>query len=502
MIKNVIQYLELSAETTPDHIAIVDRNSSITFRQLRDRSRQVANTIIKQTGKRQNTPIAVMMPKTIESVVAYLAIVYSGNFYVPIDMSSPKERVDKILEVLQPEYCIVIDYINLLSENLQISIKDCIDEQFDSIEINNILARKIDTDPLYVLFTSGSTGIPKGVIISHKSVIDYVEWLTDFFGFDNSAVFGNQAPFHFDNSILDIYTTLKNGSTMVIIPEELFLFPKKLLKYMADKAINTIFWVPSALTLVTKAKREYFINEGLKLSKILFCGEVMPVKTLNFWRVMFPEALFVNLYGPTEITDVCCCYVVNREFKDEESLPIGFPCNNTDIFLLNQNDKLVTGNDEEGELCVRGTCLAYGYFSDQERTNQVFVRNPLNDKYEEKIYRTGDIAKYNESGELIYIGRKDFQIKHMGYRIELGEIEAVAGAIDELNEVCCIYNDIKKEIVLVCTCNEKVDEKYIYSNLAGKLPKYMLPSLIKVLKELPHTSNCKIDRKQIKQQFS
>ena len=291
-------------------------------------------------------------------------------------------------------------------------------EEMDSFskDTEDIINQILDVDPLYVLFTSGSTGTPKGVIISHRSVIDYTEWLSDTFNFNETTVFGNQAPFYFDNSILDIYSVLKNGSKMVIIPETYFSFPRKLLNFINERKINTLFWVPSALIgLANSGQLKEIRLDHIK--KVLFCGEVMPNKHLNIWRKEYPDIQYANLYGPTEITDVCSYYIIDRDFKDEEPLPIGKACRNTEIIVLNENNQKVKG-EERGELCVRGICLSKGYLGDFTKTDTAFVQNPLNGRYYEKIYRTGDIVKYNQFGELIYLCRKDYQIKHQGYRIE------------------------------------------------------------------------------------
>lgn len=236
------------------------------------------------------------------------------------------------------------------------------------------------------------------------------------------------------------------------------------------------------------------------LKKVLFCGEVMPNKQLNIWRKTYPNAIYANLYGPTEITDVCTYYIVEREFQDEEPLPIGKACQNTEILILDENDKLVREN-EIGELCVRGTGLSMGYYGDEEKTNKVFVQNPLNTKYKDLIYRTGDLVKYNEKGEIVYVGRKDFQIKHQGHRIELGEIESAVSAMNEIQQNCALYDDIMKKIILVCVTNGKIGEKEIYRNLQQKIPKYMMPSIIKIIDTMPLNVNGKIDRTKLKKEI-
>lgn len=499
MIRNVVEYLEEIVCKYPNKIALTDENRKITFSQVREEALKVAYKIKLECGEVKNQAIAVYMKKSVECIVSFIGIAYSGNFYCPIDFNSPKERIKKIIKTLNPMVVVCNDDKQMDSLNIEkiISYPDVlkIEEWCEVYNYKNVL----DIDPLYVLFTSGSTGQPKGVTISHKGVIDYIEWLYKTFEFNETTIFGNQAPFYFDNSILDIYSTLKTGATMVIIPEKLFAFPNSLIEYLNNHEINTIFWVPSALISVANSgmlEKRSFVT----LKKVLFCGEVMPNKQLNIWRKTYPNAIYANLYGPTEITDVCTYYIVEREFQDEEPLPIGKACQNTEILILDENDKLVREN-EIGELCVRGTGLSMGYYGDEEKTNKVFVQNPLNTKYKDLIYRTGDLVKYNEKGEIVYVGRKDFQIKHQGHRIELGEIESAVSAMNEIQQNCALYDDIMKKIILVCVTNGKIGEKEIYRNLQQKIPKYMMPSIIKIIDTMPLNVNGKIDRTKLKKEI-
>ena len=364
-------------------------------------------------------------------------------------------------------------------------------------EILQVVARKINCmDVLYVLFTSGSTGTPKGVIIGQRSVMEYTDWAANTFDVDENTVLGNQAPFYFDNSVLDIYQMMKTGATLYIIPRTFFMFPARLVEYVAAKKINMIFWVPSVLISIA--------NSGILeesdiscLKKILFAGEVMPNRQLNQWRKKLPDALFANLYGPTEITVDCTYYIVNREFQDDEPLPIGIPCREGDVLILNENDEIAKVN-EQGELCVRGSSLAYGYYNNPEKTVEVFVQNPT-DNYPEIIYRTGDIVHFNELGEIIFDGRKDFQIKHMGYRIELGEIETAASAIENVSEVCCLYDKAASQIILFYVGETNFPE--LAKKLSAVLPKYMIPSRCEKLETMPHNPNGKIDRQLLRTKF-
>lgn len=494
MVNSILQYLKKTVERYPDKPAFTDANKSITFSELDEQAQLLAKRIYSQLNGKVRQSVAVYLPKSVDCIIAFFAVIYSGNYYTPIDRNMPKARIDKIISTLNPSVVIVdgnnasvseeIDCINIIDiNNADVHISE-------NIDLERIVFDTIDTDILYVMFTSGSTGIPKGVIVSHRSVIDYIDWLEETFRFDENTIFGNQAPFYFDNSVLDIYSTVKCGCQMVIIPEAMFLSSAGLCNFINEKAINTIFWVPSALSLV--ANSGVLESHILKLSKILFAGEVMPAKQLNIWRRAIPDALYANLYGPTEIAVDCTYYIVDREFDDNESIPIGKACKNTGILVLNEKDEPVLKN-ETGELCVKGSCLANGYYNNPAKTDEVFVQNPINKLYREIIYRTGDLVKYNDNDELIYIGRKDFQIKHRGYRIELGEIETAAYSVLEVESSCAVY-DYENSRIVVFVSPETIDKKAFYGKLRKQLPQYMLPGLIVTKKELPLNPNGKIDR--------
>lgn len=501
MFSNAMEWLDETSQRFPQKLAICDEDGQVLFGEYRRKALALARELVRM-GIGPKKPVVIYLPKSAKMLISFSAAAYSGNFYSPIDIDMPEARVRKILEVLQPEVVITNQELQRRFESFGFSGSYVIYETAEPTEKDYDLVKEaqnriIDTDLLYVLFTSGSTGTPKGVSITHRAVIDYIDWVTDTFGITERDKFGNQAPFYFDNSILDIYSTMKTGASLYIIPRELFAQPVPLLEYLKENEINNIFWVPSALIMVSKLKA--FRNVDLRgtLERVLFCGEVMPNKQLNIWRSYLPDCVYANLYGPTEITDACTYYIVDRDFSDDESLPIGIPMRNTEILVLDDNDKLVTEPGQTGELCVRGTSLAVGYYNNPEKTKAAFVQNPLQTAYEEKIYRTGDLVKYNERHEIIYLSRKDFQIKHLGHRIELGEIETAVSSLEGISMCCCLYDEKRSKIVLFL--EEHFSKETLHLKLKELIPEYMLPGKVICVDKLPLNANGKVDRVKLKE---
>ncbi len=496
-MNNILEYLEQTVKTYGEKVAYANEQQSMTFNELYHNARAIGTAVSKSGCYKE--PIIIFMDKSPATVAAFMGVIYSGNYYVPIDEEMPKTRIDLIISGLNPKQIIcskdIYEHIGEFTDCKNILVyEDLIKEEVDDKLLLDIRSKQIDTDPIYIVFTSGSTGVPKGVIACHRSIIDYIETLSEVLEVSDETIFGNQTPLYVDACLKEVYTTMKFGATTYFIPKQLFMMPVKLVEYLNEYKINTVCWVVPALTIISGLGAfAKVVPQHLKV--VAFGSEVFPVKQFNLWKTYVPDAKYINLYGPTEATGMSCYYIVNRDFSEGDVIPIGRPFRNTEIMLINDEGKLVK-EGEEGEIYIRGTAVTLGYYNDSERTKTAFVQNPLNDKYPEIVYKTGDLAKYNEYGELIYISRRDHQIKHMGHRIELGEIEAAVNAFYGVNSCCCIYDLEKKKIYLVYQGESTITQ--VVEALKEKLPRYMIPSSVKQFDTMPLTLNGKIDRVKIK----
>lgn len=497
---NIIEYFERTVLKVPDKTAVAENNIAISFKDLRCNAVSLADWILETAGDQINQPIGVFFPKSINSVTSDLAITYSGNIYMNLDVKSPLERIKNITQLIKPKLIITDrNGIEKLKDVIKVPLVNI--EEMDyrkPPEISSkLLARLdqriIDTDPYCIINTSGSTGTPKGVVLNHKSFIDFTEEAQRIFSFSCDEIIGSLSPIVFDIYSYELCLLMSRGSTMVLIPEQFAMFPLKILQLINEQKITFCFWVPTVMVNIANMDLlNGFYMPSLKL--IWFAGEVFPTKQFNYWRNKMPQTKFANLYGPIEITLDCTYFIIDRELSDEEPIPIGYPFRNTDVLILNSKDE-PTKTSEDGELCVRGTSLAMGYYNNPEKTSLAFVQNPLNKSYPETIYRTGDIVYRNEMNEIIFKGRKDSLIKHMGYRIELGEIEhVIINMLKLVDNGCVVYNVAKKEITLVYESKSDVQTAAIRKSIGGIFPKYMIPTAYIKMDQLPRNTNGKIDR--------
>lgn len=500
MKTNLIQFLNQTVKSHPDWIAIRDGNASVTFSQLSKNEVKIADWIA-MTYKTTRKPVAVFLPKCAHAIAVDLAILHSGNAYMNLDIKAPSERLANTLKQVQP-LCVIAGgkYRDIIApiagETPVVLVEELIAleaQEGAEMRLMAIIEQGIDTDPLCLINTSGSTGTPKCVVLNHRSFFDFMECAFEAWQLEEGMTVGSLSPVIFDIYSFELCLLAAKGATLVLIPDSLALFPVKILELLQREKVSWIFWVPTIMVnMANMGLLEKMPLPDLKM--VWFAGEVFPTKQFNVWKKHVPWARFINLYGPIEITLDCTWFEVTREFRDDEPLPIGFPCRNTDVMILTPENKLAEGS-EEGELCVRGTSLAMGYYNNAEKTAVVFTQNPLNTAYPEIIYRTGDIVSRNERGEIMFKGRRDTLVKHSGYRIELGEIEhVIINTLKLVPNGCVVYNAKDKAIVFFYEGHREIPAATFRKAIGKILPKYMIPSDFRCLAELPRGGTGKIDR--------
>lgn len=506
MEENVLDWLEQSAEKYHDNVFVDDGEKEVTFGQLLERAKRIGYYLSNKIAPKN--PIVILSPKSSDILTIMMACVYAGDYYVMIDPSQPVQRLEGFLTVLGAKLVITDKkYDGLLAEaNYQEEVVHI--QEFEAIlsgeyheevedKLKQIRQEFRQEDILYGLFTSGSTGTPKAIAVSHKCVLDFIPTFAKEFGFSSFDVIGNQAPFDFDVSVKDIYTAMLTGAKMVLIPKEYFTTPPILLDFICDKEVTSLTWAVSALTMISALKGfRYRIPD--KICRVMFSGEVMPAKQLKIWQEAIPNALYVNLYGPTEITCNCSFYKLDGFWHEKQldKLPVGEAFKGREIFLLDEEDQVVTCPHQSGEICVTGQSVALGYINNEEETKKHFVYYKLRDK-ECYSYRTGDLGYWDEDGLLYFNGRKDFQIKYMGHRIELEEIERAIMCLSGIERCCCLMDEKRKR--LVAFYMGEAEEDGIKDKLKESLPTYMVPHTLKKQDCLPLTKNGKTDRNRLKE---
>ena len=481
---NVLEYLERMAARSPDKTAIADKDCAYSFAALQSRARRLGFALMAQGV--HGGAVGVFIDRSADALIYLLGVLYAGAYYIPLDPDMKPHKLQTILADAKPAALVGAEaHRQAAGAHTYLTL-----EALPSQEATRPACG--GNDPAYMIYTSGSTGKPKGVLKSHGAIISFVEAFAATFAIAAQDVLGNQTPFFFDASAKDIYLMLCTGATLEVLPTELFSFPVRLVQYMNQRRVSVICWVPTALAIVTQLNTFLaVVPEALR--RVFFVGEVFPMKQLRKWLAALPEVSFVNLYGSTELAGICCYYEIPGAV--EGSLPIGKPLPNCEVFLLDADGKFIDTPGCLGEVCIASPALALEYDHDPEKTARQFVtmQCPGGQK---RVFRSGDLAQYDESGNLIFSCRADFQIKHMGRRIELGEIEAAADSLPELERCCCLYNEERHRITLFCTGT--LDARQVQRALKERLSDYMVPSKVIVMDALPLNANGKIDRVALK----
>lgn len=517
------QLLSESAARYPDKEAIRFENSGMTYAALDEATNRVARALTA-AGVRRGDRVALYLHKSLASVVAVFGIMKAGGVYVPLDPNAPAKRHAYItrncgievmvtaankLEMLPGFFEDGTPLKTLVMLDTPDAIDTVLTEQVEIVSWEAVQALDgvplvpngaIETDLAYILYTSGSTGAPKGVMIAHRTIFTFVNWCVERFEVSAEDRITSHAPLHFDLSTFDIYVTIKAGGTIVLIPEKLPVFPSRLTKLLQDERITITYLVPSILSMMVN----YGKLDGYDLSVlriVLFAGEVFPINYLRKLIEKVPHPSYFNLYGPTE-TNVCTYYEVQPQDIAPDMtvpVPIGIACENIEVFAVGDDGQLVTEIGQAGELWVRGSCVAQGYWGDTEKTADRFVANHFQPHYQESAYRTGDIVTLAADGKnWIYVGRIDHMVKSRGYRIELGEIEAALYAHEQISEAVVV--PIPDELIgnrlkgfVVIQDNSELSVKAIQAHCFKYVPRYMIPDIVFV-SVLPKTSSGKIDR--------
>jgi len=501
MQKNLLEYLEYTAARVPQKLALTDQKTSLTFSELLENSRRLGSEIVRSV-QAVNRPVAVLTDRDVQSVVGFLGVLQSGNYYVPVDVKMPSARMQALMDQLQPVCMICTEKQLRVADTFSqicpiLTQETALAGSVDDNLLKNNRDRVLDVDPAYIIFTSGSTGKPKGIVVSHRSVIDFSDWYADTCGIAQTDVLGNQAPFYFDLSVKDLYSMLKTGASMHILPRKFFTFPMLLMQYLKEQEVTVLSWATSAFHLIANSG----VLEKVKpehLRRVIVGGEALQAKQLNLWRREHPRVQYINLYGPTEVTVDCCYYIIDRDFADTEAIPIGKACENMEVFLLDEAGQPVLPG-QPGEICARGTGLAQGYFGDWEKTAAVFTQNPRNPWYPDLIYHTGDMAMQDADGNFVFLSRKDNQIKHGGYRIELGEIETALNSVAEIRAAICFFDPEKDKIH--CVYQGDLTDAQLVTAIRDLVPKYMLPNVFHKVKTMQYNANGKIDRNKLKEEY-
>lgn len=498
-MNTVLDRFEIIVDKYPNKLAFSDDTRQVSFEELKQEALLAAGGIAKLNFYKE--PVGVIARHSVDTIVLFLAVLYSGNFYIPLDEDAPIERNEMIIR--KSEMKLLLGGVHKGKGVLHYSLESLREECQNPEVLCEIRKNILPTDPLFAVYTSGSTGVPKGIVKSHFAMLSFIDAFAGQFNITKDEIIGNQTPFYFDASSKDIYLSLTVGATVHIIDKALFSFPLRVVQFLNDKKITMICWSPSALMIISQLNI-FRSAVPVYLRTVFFVGEVFQTKHLNRWKENLPDTEFINLYGSSEIAGVCTWYRVSELIPETSGIPLGYVLPGTEVFLMNEcagDFQLIKRSGEIGELCIRGPGLGIGYLNEPQRTAEVFIQNPFQKSFREIIYRSGDLAKYDEQGRLCYISRKDFQIKHMGHRVELPEIELKCNQISGVHRAACVYDESRRRIILFVETEKGIDltSVEVIEKLKESLPAYMVPGKVRILTEIPLNANGKIDRVKLRQ---
>jgi amino acid adenylation domain-containing protein len=513
MTRLLQEYVSRQADARPDALAVADAEERLSYEELEHSSNQLARAL-QQVGCRPGDRVCLFTGKTTAAITAMLGVLKAGCVYVPIDVEGPATRTASIVRAAEPRASLTGEHAaRLLEESLEAA---GLDDPVAVIELHEdawrgesrepLAGRGSSEDPAHILFTSGSTGVPKGVVITHANAISFVEWAIPHFGVGASDRLSGHPPLHFDLSTFDVFGAQAAGAELHLVPPSLNLLPNKLAQFIRDRELTQWFSVPSTLTYM--ASLDTFGQDDFpSLERVLWCGEVLPTPTLIHWMQRLPHVRFTNLYGPTEATIASSYHPIERCPPDPtEAIPIGRPCPGEELLVLDSERRPVPAG-EIGDLYIAGCGLSPGYWRDEATTSAAFVADPRTPGSGTRIYRTGDLARVGDDGLVYFLGRADSQIKSRGYRIELGEIESGLHAVEGLREsaVVAVPSEGFEGWTICCAftpaAGSQIEPKGLREALRGTLPSYMLPSRWLSLPELPKNANGKIDRPRLRELF-
>jgi len=502
-------WLQSSAARFPDRVAVSSQGHSLTYAQLELLSNRLANSLRRQavvTGDR----VGIDLEKSIAAIVAMFGILKAGACYVPLDPRAPVKRLGYVVGncrmrglVTTPERLarLIPALESVPAAQILFAATDSrADMTWQGMESDTDTVPPdpglLEQDLAYILYTSGSTGQPKGVMLSHRAALTFVNWALDYFQLQPQDVLANHAPLHFDLSIFDIFAATAAGACVALVPASASVFPRSLADWIENNGISVWYSVPSILTQLAlngALNRHAFA----RLRLVLFAGEVFPTRHLRNLLQQWTRPRFFNLYGPTE-SNVCTVFEVRELPAEDTPIPIGSACSNTEVFSLNDRGAEAAVG-EDGELYVRGPSLMDGYWGLAEQTARNLLPDPRHPERAGRVYRTGDIVRRDAAGAYHFVGRRDLQVKSRGYRIELGDIEATLhkhAGVAEVAIVAVPHAEFGSTLHGIIAPRPGMDlqRAELAAWCATYLPPYMVPAEFEIRESLPKTSNGKVDR--------